>query len=256
LDGRFPNRDSDPTLSKNQKQLRATLQKKKYDFGISFDGDADRIAFLDENGKFINSAVIGALIAERLLINNPKAKIGYTMLTSRSYEVSIKAAGGRPVIMRVGHAFIKESMRKKDVLFACEHSSHFYFKDFFFTDSVTLTLLAVLDAYAEAKETGRTFGEMMKPYQKYKQTEDVIVYVKDRKVALAKTEAYIKTLKPKSLRKFDGLVVDFGTTWGGVKVSVTEYALKLMFESSTKKEAELIQDKIRRYVESIADATK
>jgi phosphomannomutase len=256
LDGRFPNRDSDPTLSKNQKQLRARLQKKKYDFGISFDGDADRIAFLDENGKFINSAVIGALIAERLLINNPKAKIGYTMLTSRSYEESIKAAGGRPVIMRVGHAFIKESMRKKDVLFACEHSSHFYFKDFFFTDSVTLTLLAVLDAYAEAKETGRTFGEMMKPYQKYKQTEDVIVYVKDRKVALAKTEAYIKTLKPKSLRKFDGLVVDFGTTWGGVKVSVTEYALKLMFESSTKKEAELIQDKIRRYVESLADATK
>jgi phosphomannomutase len=256
LDGNFPNRDSDPTLSKNQKQLKALLKNKNFDFGISFDGDGDRIAFLDENGVFINSAVIGALIAERLLLKNPRAKIGYTMLTSRAYEESIKKAGGKPVIMRVGHAFIKDAMRKKDVLFACEHSSHFYFKDFFYTDSVTLTLLAVLDAYQEAKADGKTFGEMMKPYLTYKQTEDVIVSVKDRKVALAKTEAYIKTLQPKSLKKFDGLVVDFGNTWGGVKVSVTEYALKLMFESTTKKEAQAMQDKIKRYVESIAHATK
>jgi len=256
LDGTFPNRDSDPTLNKNQKQLKARLKAKKYDFGISFDGDGDRIAFLDETGRYINSAEIGALIAERLLLKNPKAKIGYTMLTSRSYEEAIKEAGGKPVMMRVGHAFIKDSMRKKDVLFACEHSAHFYFKDFFFTDSVTLTLLGVLDAYQEAKASSQTFGEMMKPYLKYKQTEDVIVYVKDREVALAKTEAYIKSLKPKSLRKFDGLVVDFGNTWGGVKVSVTEYALKLMFESTNKKEAKLMQDKIRHYAESIADATK
>lgn len=256
LDGNFPNRDSDPTLSKNQKQLKAKLKSKKYDFGIAFDGDGDRIAFLDETGTFINSAVIGALIAQRLLKKNPQAKIGYTMLTSRSYEESIKEAGGKPVIMRVGHAFIKDAMRKKDVLFACEHSSHFYFKDFFYTDSVTLTLLAVLDAYQEAQEQGMTFGQMVKPYLKYKQTEDVIVYVKDRKVALAKTEAYIKTLQPQKLKKFDGLVVDFGSTWGGVKVSVTEYALKLMFESATKKEAQAMQDTIKQFVESIADTSK
>jgi phosphomannomutase len=256
LDGSFPNRGSDPTLGKHQKQLKARLKQNNYDFGISFDGDSDRVAFLDEKGKYINSAVIGALIAERLIARNPKAKIGYTMLTSRSYEEAIREAGGKPVIMRVGHAFIKDSMRKKDVLFACEHSAHFYFKDFFYTDSVTLTLLEVLDAYAEAKTEGKTFGEMMKPYIKYQQTEDLVIKVRNKKVALAKTEAYIKKLKPKSIKKFDGLVVDFGDTWGGVKVSVTEFALKVMFESPKKKDAKEMQDKIVKYIESIANKTK
>tara|TARA_B100002051_G_scaffold271450_1_gene306196 strand:- start:215 stop:1606 length:1392 start_codon:yes stop_codon:yes gene_type:complete len=257
LDGRFPNRDSDPTLSKNQRQLKDRLKKKKYDFGISFDGDGDRIAFLDETGKYVNSADIGALIAGRLLAKEPKAKLGYTMLTSRSYEEAIKADGGKPVIMRVGHAFIKDSMRKKDVIFACEHSGHFYFKDYFFTDSVTLTLLAVMEAYAEAKAEGKTFGQMVKPCQKYKQTEDVIVLVKDKKLALAKTEKFITTkLKPKSIKRFDGLVVDCGDVWGGVKVSVTEYALKVMFESANKKLAKETQDKIVAYIKSIANATK
>lgn len=71
----------------------------------------------------------------------------------------------------------------------------------------------------------------MKPYLKYQQTEDVIVEVKDKKLAMAKTEAYIKSLHPKSIKKFDGLIVDFGDVWGGVKLSVTEYAIKLMFEA-------------------------
>lgn len=252
LDGSFPNRGSDPTLAKHQKPLRAQLKNKRYDFGVAFDGDSDRIAFLDEKGNYINSAVIGALIAEQMLKSHPKAKIGITGLTSKSYEEAIRQAGGRPVLMRVGHAFIKESMRKKDVLFACEHSGHFYFKDYFFTDSVTLTLLAVLDAYAEAKAAGQTFGDMMKPYLKYKQTEDVIVMVKDKKIALEKTEIYLKTLKPKSIKRFDGLVVDFGEVWGMVKPSVTEFALKLMFESKKKPDAKAMQDKLVKYIESIA----
>lgn len=256
LDGNFPNRGSDPTLSKHQKPLKERLQKKRYDFGVSFDGDSDRIAFLDEEGKYINSAVIGALIAKRMLQVSPKAKIGYTVLTSRSYEEAILAAGGKPVPARVGHAFIKKVMRQKGVLFACEHSGHFYYKDYFFTDSVTLTLLAVLDAYAEAKAAGQTFGEMMKPYLKYRQTEDVIVKVKDKKLALEKTEVYLKKMKPKTLKRFDGLVVDFGDVWGAVKPSVTEYALKIMFESTKKKEAKEVQEKLVKYVESIANKTK
>ncbi len=256
LDGSFPNRGSDPTLSKHQKPLRAQLKSKDYDFGVAFDGDSDRIAFLDEKGKYINSAVVGALIAKQMLKQQPKANIGYTILTSRSYEEAIREAGGKPVLMRVGHAFIKESMREKDVLFACEHSGHFYFKGYFFTDSVTLTLLAVLDAYSEAKAAGQTFGEMMKPYLKYQQTEDVIVMVKDKQLSLAKTEAYIKTLKPKSLKRFDGLIVDSGEVWGAVKLSVTEFALKLMFESKKKSDAKAMQDKLAKFIESIADKTK
>lgn len=253
LDGSFPNRGSDPTLLKHQKPLRERLKQQKYDFGVAFDGDSDRIAFLDEKGSYINSAVMGALIAERMLLAKPKAKIGYTILTSRSYEEAIKNAGGKPVPAKVGHAFIKETMRKKDVLFACEHSGHFYFKDYFFTDSVTFTLLAVFDAYSKAKAAGQSFSEMMKPYLKYQQTEDVIVMVKDKRLALDKTEVYLNSLKPNKLKKFDGLVVDFGDVWGAVKPSVTEYALKIMFESAIRKDAQAMQDKLVEYVKSVAN---
>ena len=252
LDGAFPNRGSDPTLHAHQEPLRERLAKKKYDFGVAFDGDSDRIAFLDENGRYINSAVIGALIAEHYLATNPGAKIGYTGLTSRSFEEAIKRAGGKPVLMKVGHAFIKESMRKQDVLFAAEHSGHFYFKDYFFTDSVTLTLLAVCDAYALVKAEGKTFSEMMAPHLEYEQTEDVVVMVKNKEVALEKTRVYLESLQPKKVKKADGYIVDFGEVWGMVKPSVTEYALKLMFESKKKSLAVKMQKDLVKFVKSVA----
>jgi phosphomannomutase len=256
LDGSFPNRGSDPTIKSHQRPLRKRLKEGQYDFGIAFDGDADRIAFLDEKGNYINSAVMAALIAEQLQMKRPGAKIGVTPLTSRSFEEAVLKAGGKPVLMRVGHAFIKESMRKKDVLFAAEHSGHFYFKDNFYTDSVVLTLLAVLDIYTEFKAKGVTFGEMMKPHIKYQQTEDEIVMVKDMNFALAKTEEFLKKMKPKRLQKFDGLMVGFDGVWGVVKPSVTEYALNLMFEAPKKKDAEEMQAKLVKYIESIANGSR
>lgn len=253
LDGAFPNRGSDPTLNKHQRPLKQRLKAKKYDFGIAYDGDADRIAFLDEKGSYINSAVIGALIAERMLAQYPKEKIGTTILTSRSYEEAIRRAGGKPTLMRVGHAFIKQSMRQKDARFACEHSGHFYFKDYFYTDSVTLTLFVVLEAYAEAKANGQSFSEMMKPYRIYQQTEDVIVHVKNKQLALKLTAEYLETLEPQRVKKFDGLIVDLGNVWGAVKPSVTEFALKVMFESENRHDALATQKLVVDFIKTIAD---
>ena len=251
-DGRFPNRESDPTLKKNQKVLTATLKAGDADFGIGFDGDCDRIAFLDEKGTYVNSALIGALIAKRLLREKSGAKIVYTNLTSRTFTQEIKRNGGVPVIARVGHAFIKETMRQKKVLFGCEHSGHFYYQDYFYTDSVALTLLYVLDEYTEAKKAGLTFSQMMAPYVKYHQNEDVIVEVENKEVAYQKTVAYLESLSPQKVRFFDGIMVDFGTVWGSVKISVTEYALKLMFESEHKLLAEAMQKQVVAFIKSIA----
>ena len=252
LDGRFPNRGSDPTLKKNQQKLRQELKRQPYDFGVAFDGDADRIAFLDEKGDFVNSAAIGAVIAERLLRKNPKAKIVYTTLTSRIYEEKVKAAGGVLVVARVGHAFIKETMRKKDVLFGCEHSGHYYFKEYFFTDSVELTLRYVLEAYSLAKAKGLSFSDMLKPYTIYSQTEDTVVDVKDKEKAMKAVEAYMIKKHPQKIKKFDGLFIDFGDVWGAVKISVTEHALKLMFEGKKKAQAEALHKEVVAYIKSIA----
>lgn len=251
LDGRFPSRGSDPTLKKNQKPITTELKKGGFDFGISFDGDGDRIAFFDEEGNYINSAAIGAIIAKHMLAKKKGAKIGYTNLNSRIYEETIIASGGVPVPAKVGHAYIKATMREKDVLFACEHSGHFYFKEYFYTDSVTLTLRYVLEAFAEARAKGQTFSEMMKPYLVYRQTEDVIVEVSDKKKAQALVEKYLKDKKPLKARKFDGIWVDYGEVWGSVKISVTEHALKMMFEGKDKKKAQALQDEVAEFVRKI-----
>ncbi len=256
LDGRFPNRDSDPNLHENQRALDNKIDHGHYDFGISFDGDADRIAFLDEHGNYVNSAAIGALIAERILAKEPKAKIASTNLNSRIYEETIKKCGGKVVMARTGHTFVKEAMHKHGAVFGCEYSGHFFFRDFFYTDSVVLTLRYVLDAYLEAKKSGLTFGQMMAPYLIYQQTEDVIVKVADKEVAMDKIHEYLQSLKPKGIKKFDGYFVDFGEVWGAVKMSVTEYAVKMMFESKDKKKANKLQKQIQTFVKSIAKETK
>lgn len=252
LDGNFPSRGSDPTLRKNQKHIRALLTQQTFDLGVSFDGDGDRIAFFDETGEYVNSAIIGAIVAEYLLRTHPGAKIVYTNLTSKIYEEKIKEAKGKPVIARVGHAFIKETMRKQDALFGAEHSGHFYFKDYFYTDSIALTLFFVLLVYGEAKQRGMTFSELIAPYRLYAQTEDVIVPVNDKPGALAKVCAYLLKKKPRTIKKFDGYWFDFGEVWGSVKISVTEPALKMMFEGKKKREAQVLQDEVAAYVRSIA----
>lgn len=255
-DGHFPNRDSDPNLRKNQKALVAEIKKRKADFGVGFDGDGDRIAFLDENGKYINCAVIGALIAKRLIAKEPKAGIVFTNLTSKVFEDTIRACGGKPYRARVGHTFLKKKMFEKGAVFGAEHSGHFFWRDFYNTDSTILTLLEVMEAYAQARREGHTFSQMLKPYSLYQQTEDVVIEVADKKVALALIEKKLQQMKPVKITKFDGYFVDFGDVWGAIKPSVTEYAIKLMFESKKKKDAAKVQAELYTFVQSIASKTK
>jgi len=255
-DGRFPNRDSDPNLRENQIALDDKIDHGHYDFGISFDGDSDRIAFLDEQGNYVNGAAIGALIATRFLAKEPKAKIASTNLNSRIYDETIRAHGGKVVMAKTGHTFVKEQMRKHGAVFGCEYSGHFFYRDFFYTDSVVFTLRYMLDAYREVKAAGQTFGEMMAPYLVYQQTEDVVVKVVDKDLVMKKILAHLKAQKPLVLKEFDGYFVDFGDVWGAVKVSVTEYAIKLMFESTSKAKAQKAQRELVKFVRSIAKDTK
>lgn len=252
LDGRFPNRGSDPTLRQNQRALAKEIKNGHHDFGISFDGDSDRIAFLDEKGNFVNSAAIGALITAYLLEKKPKGKIIYTILTSRIYEETIRALGGTAIQAKVGHAFIKEKMRHDDVLFGCEQSGHYYFKDYFYTDSVVMTLRLVLEMYLKAKANNISFSELVKPYTIYEQTEDVVVEVKDRDKSMKLLEAYLLKQKPKKFKKFDGLFVDFDEVWGVVTPSVTEPALKILFESKNKTLAQSKLKEVVDFAQSIA----
>lgn len=251
LDGTFPNRGSNPTLKKNQKAIVSELKTGKYDFGVAFDGDVDRVAFFDERGRYINSAVIGALLTKHFLLEKKKQKFIYTVFTSKIYEETIKKYGGKAIRARVGHAFIKELMHKKNVRFACEHSAHFYFKGNFFADSGILAYLYLLDAYVDAQKEGLSFSEMLQEFQVYHQTEEILVKVSDKNKAIKQIEKLFRTQKPKKIERFDGVTVTFSDYWFVVKQSVTEDALKFVVESPTKKLAEAKKKEIHALLRSM-----
>jgi phosphomannomutase len=246
MDGNFPNRDSNPTLKKSQRAIIQTLKKGTHDFGVSFDGDADRVAFFDERGNYINAAHIGALLADTLLISHPKSSFIYTILTSRSYLETVQNRGGKPIRARVGHAFIKESMKKNDAVFGCEHSAHFYFKQAFYADSVMLPVLSLISACEEQKKYERSFSDIITPYIGYFQTEELLVIVSDKDTALQKVADWGKSIDAK-ISIFDGVSIDGGDWWAAVKKSVTEDAIKFVVESKSKKTAQQIQ----RYIKEL-----
>jgi len=251
LDGTFPNRGSNPTLAKNQVAIIAELKTGKYDFGVAFDGDVDRVAFFDENGRYINSAHIGALLAKYFLTQRKGQKFIYTIFTSRIYRQTIQKYGGKAIRSRVGHAFIKELMHKHNARFACEHSAHFYFKGNFHADSGILALLNLAAAYSDAMKEGLTFSEMMKEFQTYYQTEEILIAVPDKKKALKLIAKHYKRQRPLRIEKYDGVTILFPDCQIAVKQSVTEDALKFVVESPERKRAEEEKKKVHAFLKEL-----
>jgi len=236
LDGLFPSRGSNPTLAKNQKPIKEALKSGNFDLGIAFDGDADRVAFFDEKATAINSADIGALLAVAYAQNtDEKLKMLYTVLTNRNYLDTLKSLKIKPVRARVGHAFIKEVMRKQDVTFGCEHSAHFYFKDNFYADSGILAVRKLLQVIGNEIIANKPLSKIVGEYQHYAQSEDAMIAVVDKKAALAKATEKIAKKYNAEVASFDGSTISFEDVRIVIKPSVTEDMLNYMVEAKSKK---------------------
>jgi phosphomannomutase len=159
LDGRFPNHLANPLEEKNIKDLKNFVKQKNLDFGIAFDGDGDRIIFVDENGKMIASDFITCLISRRLLKENRGAKILYNVCSSNIIKDVVKENGGVPMIGKIGHTFIKKRMRKDNVFFSGEFSGHYFLGDPYFFEVPLIILFKVLE---EISESGKTISRLIK----------------------------------------------------------------------------------------------
>lgn len=251
LDGSFPNRGSDPTVERNMEPVKAHVKKMKPDFGVAFDGDVDRVGFFDEEGRYVDAAVVGALITKHLLEEKKKLKIVYNNFTSKSFLETIIKYGGTPVRAKVGHSFIKNIMREEDAVFSCEHSAHFYFKENFYTDSGIIALLRIVEEYANPKNEGKKFSEIVAEFNKYKQTEEVLIEVSKKEEILKTVEDMYKGKNPLKLDTFDGLYVEFADYWFCLAKSITEDALKLVLEAVDEKTMQERQAEILALVKKL-----
>jgi phosphomannomutase len=158
LDGHYPGHQPNPFLEENRQQLVSKVKETGADLGIAFDGDADRIYFIDENGDFIFGVYINALIAEKMCHQNPGRVVLHDVRAMRYIKKKVLDAGGIPKIELVGHAFFKQRMRKENALFGGESSGHIYynFGDFMAENS----LIALVQILEIISLSGKNLGEL------------------------------------------------------------------------------------------------
>ena len=159
-DGTFPNHEPNPLLPENREFIVAKTLEDGADFGVAFDGDADRCFLVDDTGEFVPGDFITTLLAESILRKEPGGKVIYDVRASWAVPDTIERAGGVPLINRVGHAFIKQRMRQEDAVFAGEVSGHYYFRDFSQADSGVVPFLLMLELVSER---GQKLSEILHP---------------------------------------------------------------------------------------------
>jgi phosphomannomutase len=232
-DGKFPHHIANPLLPAATRDLQAMVIQEKADFGVAFDGDADRCGFIDEKGKRIPEDLVTALIAEFLLAKEPGATILYDLRSSRIVPETITRLGGKAVRTRVGHAFIKAKMREENALFAGELSGHYYYRDMGFTDNALFTMIQMLN-FLSLKKT--PLSDLMHPLQTYYATGEINIKVKDKEAVFAALEANYNDAQQDHL---DGLTIVYDTWWFNLRASNTEPLMRLNLEaddSTTKEE--------------------
>ena len=238
LDGRFPNHVPNPIIKNNIKALQKNVRNKRADFGIAFDGDMDRVTFVDERGRFINTSFIGALLTKYFLEKSRekgKSPIIYSSATSRIIKEVISKYGGISLREKVGHAYIKRRMRKTNSLFGIEHSGHYYYRKNYYADSGLITSLLVLEIYSTAKKQGMKFSDLIKEFNVYSQADEVSIVLKDNEDVLCRIEKYFRAKKPKKIDHFDGLWTEFNDYWFSVRKSNTEPLLRINLEAVNRK---------------------
>ncbi len=232
-DGSFPNHPPNPLEKQAIKPLGQLIKSKNFDFGITFDGDGDRIVFLDENGRAIRRDFIAAYLAKKYLEKRPNLKIAYGPQASLIFKETILKNKGKAIAAKTGHAFIKKIMRQKDIFFSGETSGHYFYKKLNYTDNALFTFLEMLKFLSKEN---KTFSEIFKPFKKYFQSGQINIPLKgtvDKKNFFKEVK---KIFEGQSLRisQVDGLSIFFKEWWFNLRFSNTENLIRLNLEAKNK----------------------
>ena len=239
-DGTFPNHEPNPLLPENREFIVAKTLEEQADFGVAFDGDADRCFFVDDSGEFVPGDFITALLAEAVLEKEPGAKIIYDVRASWEVPEMIERSGGVPLVNRVGHAYIKHRMREVDAAFGGEVSGHYYFRDFSQADSGVVPFLLMLELVSKR---GKKLSEILRPFrERYFITGELNTPVPD---VAAKLQGLEQRFGAEGrVSHLDGVSVDAEDWHMNVRPSNTEPLLRLNLEARTRELMESKRDEV------------
>jgi phosphomannomutase/phosphoglucomutase len=247
MDGHFPNHHPDPTLPEALETLITTVKESGADAGIAYDGDADRIGTIDDNGNIIWGDQLMILFARDILPSHPGAPVISEVKASKLLYEEIEKLGGRPIMWKTGHSFIKKKIKQEKALIAGEMSGHIFFADRFFGfDDAIYSSARLLEVLSRSeKKLSAMLADLPRTYH----TPEIRVYASDA-VKFRIVESVKKELEKKyPIVDIDGVRAQFPNGWGLVRASNTQEVLVLRFEADTEKDLQAIRKETEKTVE-------
>ncbi|MCG3206854.1 MAG: Phosphomannomutase/phosphoglucomutase [Anaerolineae bacterium] len=239
-DGSLPNHGLDPLQPENRAELQARVVAEGADVGFAFDGDGDRFFTIDDRGEFVSGDFLTALMGQYYLEKYPGSNIVYDVRASWAVPDLITAAGGTPLMERVGHAFIKRRMSQENAVYGGEVTGHYYFKDFFFADSGIVPSLIILEMLSKKKAR---LSDLLKQLEaKYFISGEINTRIAGD--PQAKMEELAQIYAAGKVEWFDGVSVTFDDWHFNVRPSNTEPLLRLNLEATSKAMMEQKRDEV------------
>lgn len=243
FDHSCPNHEANPTKHETLESLSCEVRSKNADLGVAFDGDADRVGFVDENGKLIQSDVIGILLARSILAKNPNATIVYDVRSTRALKEEIERFGGTAMVSKVGHTHVRTKMREHNAVLGVELSGHFFFKETYFSEGGSLPVFLILELMKSEK---KRLSELV---------EEVMVYFHSGEINSTVTQtpeqiytALLDNFKDAQIDRLDGISLAYPDWWCNVRPSANDPVMRLNLEAKTKEKMEEMRDEVLRII--------
>ena len=251
MDGTFPNHEPNPLVPANVEDLKGLVADTGADVGVIFDGDADRVMFVDENSRFISPDLMIAVLGHYFLEERgEKGYIHQDIRSSKAVGEYLAPMGGIMNTWRVGRAYAALKLRELDGVYGGELAGHYYFRDFFYSDSGLLAAILILNVIAKKKAEGVSLSQLIARIEKYQNSGEINFKLDRKQEAMdAVRDHFMSEEKATASMDFDGYRVEFSDWWFNIRPSNTEPYLRFLCEATTK---ELLDEKVAKVREIVA----
>ena len=251
MDGRFPNHEPNPLVPENVEALKKLVAETKADVGVIYDGDADRVMFVDENSRFISPDLMIAVLGHYFLEERgEKGIVLQDIRSSKAVGEYLAPMGGQMHTWRVGRAFAALKLRELDGVYGGELAGHYYFKDFFYSDSGMLASILILNVVAKMKAQGVSLSQLIARIEKYQNSGEINFKLERKQEAMdAVRDYFMSTEKATASMDFDGYRVEFPDWWFNIRPSNTEPYLRFLCEATSQ---ELLDEKVAKVREIVS----
>ena len=250
LDGNFPNHEPNPLEANAQEQIKALVLKEKCDIGLLFDGDADRITFIDEKGRFISPDLIIAFLGDYFIgEQHQKGIVLQDIRSSRAIQEYLNRYQAKVETWRVGRAYAALKLRELDGCYGGELAGHYYFRDFYYSDSALLAASIVLRLLAERKKNGQTLSQIIDEITPYYNSGEINFKSEQKQAAMDAVKDHFSNLeKPERFLDFDGYRLDYPDWWLNIRPSNTEPYLRFLCEAMSEAKLNEIIDTVKNII--------